>query len=91
MRIIDRYLLRQFLGTFLICWFSLSGLIIVFDANPAAQYLVQALKWLHEKPAYDPPTNIVGKAWQRHVVQDEECASDLAAVADRDSHGPPTA
>ena len=32
MRIIDRYLLRQFLGAFLICWFSLSGLIIVFDA-----------------------------------------------------------
>ncbi len=32
MRIIDRYLLRQFLTTFLICFFSLSGLIIVFDA-----------------------------------------------------------
>ena len=32
MRIIDRYLLRQFLNTFLICFFSLSGLIIVFDA-----------------------------------------------------------
>lgn len=44
--------------------------VIRFDANPAAEPLVQALKWLHEKPDYDPPTTIVGKAWQRHVVQD---------------------
>ncbi|MEN6497560.1 MAG: LptF/LptG family permease [Thermoguttaceae bacterium] len=32
MRIIDRYLLSQFLKTFLICYISLSGLFIVFDA-----------------------------------------------------------
>jgi lipopolysaccharide export system permease protein len=32
MRIIDRYLLRQFIGTFLICYVSLTGLYIVFDA-----------------------------------------------------------
>jgi lipopolysaccharide export system permease protein len=32
MRIIDRYLLRQFLGNFLICFLSLTGLYIVFDA-----------------------------------------------------------
>ncbi len=32
MRIIDRYLLRQFLRTFLICFVSLTGLFIVFDA-----------------------------------------------------------
>jgi len=32
MRIIDRYLLRQFLQTFLICYFSLTGLYIVLDA-----------------------------------------------------------
>lgn len=44
--------------------------VIRFDATPAAQPLVQALKWLHEKPDRDPPTDIVGKAWQRHVIQD---------------------
>jgi lipopolysaccharide export system permease protein len=32
MRIIDRYLLRQFLGNFLICFLSLTGLYVVFDA-----------------------------------------------------------
>lgn len=32
MTIIDRYLLRQFIGSFLICYLSLTGLIIVFDA-----------------------------------------------------------
>lgn len=32
MRIIDRYLLRQFLQTFLICLFSLTGIFIVFDS-----------------------------------------------------------
>ena len=32
MKIIDRYLLRQFIQTFLICFLSLTGLIIVFDA-----------------------------------------------------------
>lgn len=32
MRIIDRYLLRQFLQTFAICYLSLTGLYVVFDA-----------------------------------------------------------
>ena len=32
MLIIDRYLLRQFLGTFVVCYCSLTGLYIVFDA-----------------------------------------------------------
>ncbi len=32
MRLIDRYLLRQFLQTFLICFISLAGLYIVIDA-----------------------------------------------------------
>ncbi len=31
MRIIDRYMLRQFLSTFFICFFSLLGLFVVFD------------------------------------------------------------
>ncbi|HEY5316062.1 MAG TPA: hypothetical protein VIK18_26275, partial [Pirellulales bacterium] len=31
-RIIDRYLLRQFVQVFVICWCSLTGLYIVFDA-----------------------------------------------------------
>jgi lipopolysaccharide export system permease protein len=31
MRIIDRYLLRQFVKTFLICFLSLVGIVIVFD------------------------------------------------------------
>ncbi len=32
MRIIDLYLLRQFVQVFLICWCSLTGLYVVFDA-----------------------------------------------------------
>jgi lipopolysaccharide export system permease protein len=32
MRIIDRYLLRQFVGVFLICFISLTGLYVVIDA-----------------------------------------------------------
>jgi lipopolysaccharide export system permease protein len=32
MRIIDRYILRQFLWTFLVCYVSLTGLYVVFDA-----------------------------------------------------------
>lgn len=43
--------------------------VIRFDANPAAKPLIQALQWLHQKPDHDPPTAVVGKAWQRHVVQ----------------------
>ena len=31
MRIIDRYLLAQFLKVFVICFFSLTGLYIVID------------------------------------------------------------
>ena len=45
--------------------------VIRFDANPAAQPLAQALTWLREKPDHDPPTAIVGKAWQRHVVKED--------------------
>jgi hypothetical protein len=45
--------------------------VICFDANPAAQPLVQALTWLREKPDHDPPTAIVGKAWQHHVIQND--------------------
>lgn len=45
--------------------------VIRFDANPAAQPLAQALEWLHEKPDHDPPTAIVGQAWQRHIVQED--------------------
>ena len=32
MRIIDRYVLRQFIRTFLICYLSMTGIYIVFDA-----------------------------------------------------------
>lgn len=43
--------------------------VIHFDANPAAQSLVQALKWLNDKPNCEPPISIINKAWQRHVMQ----------------------
>ncbi|EPM90638.1 Tn5045 transposase [Pseudomonas syringae pv. actinidiae ICMP 19068] len=45
--------------------------VIRFDATPAAQPLIQALEWLREKPDPNPSTAIVGKAWLRHVVQDD--------------------
>src|SRR5690349_18603019 len=32
MRILDRYLLRQFVRVFIICFFSLTGLFAIFDA-----------------------------------------------------------
>lgn len=32
MRVIDRYLLRQFIWTFVICYLSLTGIYVVFDA-----------------------------------------------------------
>ena len=32
MRIIDRYILRQFVQTFLFCFLSLTGLYVVFGA-----------------------------------------------------------
>lgn len=44
--------------------------VIRFDANPAAQPLVDALQWLCDKPDQNPPTEIVSKAWLRHVVKD---------------------
>ncbi|MGF6604885.1 TnpA family transposase [Paraburkholderia sp. GAS448] len=43
--------------------------VVRFEANPAAGPLVQALDWLRHRPDHDPPTTVVDKAWQRHVVQ----------------------
>lgn len=40
MHIIDRYLLRQFVQTFIICFLSLTGLIIVFDAFTNLEHFV---------------------------------------------------
>lgn len=66
--------------------------VIQFHANPTAQPLMQALHWLQWRPDHDPPTTIVGKAWQRHVVQENGqidaaafafCALDRLAVAIR--------
>lgn len=54
--------------------------VIQFDANWAARPLVQALQWLHQTPDHDPPTTIVGKGWQRHVLQ-EDCRVDALALA----------
>jgi TnpA family transposase len=52
--------------------------VIQFDANPAARPLVEALQWLHQRPDHDPPTTIVGKAWQRHVLQEDGRVDALA-------------
>jgi hypothetical protein len=45
--------------------------VIRFEANVAARPLLEALQWLHEKPNRDPPTTIVDKAWQRHVLRED--------------------
>ena len=43
MRILDRYLLRQFVQTFLICYVSMTGLFVVIDAfNNLDEFLVHA-------------------------------------------------
>lgn len=64
--------------------------VIRFDANPTAQALLQALRWLQERPGQEPPLAIVGKAWQRHVIQTDGrinataytlCALDRLRVA----------
>ena len=66
--------------------------VIRFDANAAARPLLEALQWLRERPSGDPPTTIVGKAWLRHVVQEDGridahafvfCALDNLRVAIR--------
>lgn len=52
--------------------------VLKFEANPSAYPLLQALQWLHDKPDHDPPTSLVNKAWQRHVVQ-EDGSLDITA------------
>ncbi len=46
MRIIDRYLLRQFLHTFSICFLSLTGIFIVFDAFTNLEAFMHCAKGL---------------------------------------------
>ena len=69
--------------------------VIQFDANPAAQPLVQALQWLRQKREGDPDTTIVDRAWRRHVIEGKDrvnlkaftfCALDKlrAAIRRRD-------
>ncbi|MBA2658367.1 MAG: hypothetical protein H0U72_02095 [Nitrosospira sp.] len=43
---------------------------IQFDSNPAGKPLLQAFEWLRHRPDHDPPTDIINKAWQRHVKQE---------------------
>ena len=66
--------------------------VVQFDANPAAQALLQALDWLRERPDHEPPIAIVNKAWTHHVVRDDGridapafafCALDRLRVAIR--------
>jgi TnpA family transposase len=45
--------------------------VIRFDGNAAARPLLEALKWLHERSANDPPTTIADKAWQRYVIGED--------------------
>lgn len=54
--------------------------VIHFEANTIAEPLVQALKWLHEKPKQEPPTDIISKAWQPHVVK-EDGSIDVTAYS----------
>ncbi|MGA2034000.1 MAG: LptF/LptG family permease [Thermoguttaceae bacterium] len=46
MRIIDRYMLRQFVQTFAICYFSLTGIYIVFDAFTNLESFLRCAKGL---------------------------------------------
>ena len=66
--------------------------VIRFDANPAGASLLQALKWLRERPDHEPPIAIVNKAWKHHVVREDGrvdapafafCALDRLRVAIR--------
>jgi len=88
----DDVFYRELAGKFAIVRRFLPTLlrVIEFDANPGARPLVQALQWLHDRPAHDPPTDIVDKAWQRHVVGEDGridaqafafCALDKLRVA----------
>jgi len=42
------------------------------QGNADARPLLEALQWLRERPGHDPPVTIVDKAWQRHVVRDDD-------------------
>lgn len=52
MRIIDRYMLRQFVQTFLICFLSLVGLVIVFDLFTNLDQFVTAGKAAGNVPRF---------------------------------------
>jgi TnpA family transposase len=50
---------------------------IRFGANADGQPIVDAFDWLQanmtaKKPATDAPLEVVGKAWQRHVLRDDD-------------------
>jgi len=51
---------------------------IQFNSNPVGEQLLKALEWLRHRPDHDAPTDIVNKAWQRHVKQ-EDGGTDPAA------------
>jgi hypothetical protein len=66
--------------------------VIQFDGNATAHSLLEALQWLRERPDHNPPTEIVGKAWQRHVMREDGevdvraftfCVLDMLRVAIR--------
>ena len=44
MTIIDRYLLRQFTQNFVVCWVSLTGIFVVFDAFSNLEAFLQFAK-----------------------------------------------
>ena len=47
MRIIDRYLLRQFIQVFLICFVSLTGLYVVIDGFNNLEEFIEYAKGKH--------------------------------------------
>lgn len=51
---------------------------IRFKSNPAGEPLLKAIDWLRHRPDHDAPTDIVNKAWQRHVKPGDDAADPAA-------------
>lgn len=51
---------------------------IQFDSNPAGEKLLQAFEWIQHRPDKEPPTDIINKAWLRHVKKKDGVTDPVA-------------
>ena len=77
MRIIDRYLLAQYVKTFLICWISLTGLYVVVDAFSNLDEFMR-----YAEHSGKPLVRIMGEFYTfRAIYFFDRCSAILAMIA----------